>query len=110
MTLKNYYIENAHIIYDDATMPVRFETTGFTHRGSGDFTADIFDLDTKSTAESVDLVYDGSHYINHAKLTLDAVLNIDNANSKYTFKDNVVSLNQLLLEADGWVAMPGGRY
>ncbi len=107
MTLKNYYIENAHIIYDDATMPLRFETTGFTHRGSGDFTADIFDLDTKSTAESVDLVYDGSHYINHAKLTLDAVLNIDNANSKYTFKDNVVSLNQLLLEADGWVAMPG---
>ncbi|MFT4879416.1 MAG: hypothetical protein ACJAU0_002426 [Flavobacteriales bacterium] len=107
LMLENYYLENAHIIYDDATMPMRFETTGFTHRGSGDFTADLFDLDTKTIAESMDLNYDGSHYINRAKFALDAVLSIDMANAKYTFKDNVVTLNQLKLEADGWISMPG---
>lgn len=107
MKLENYYIENAHIIYDDATLPMRFETTGLTHRGSGDFTSDVFDLDTETTATTVDFTYDGSRYVNSATLFLDAVLNIDNANAKYTFKDNVIQMNQLKLEADGWVAMPG---
>jgi hypothetical protein len=38
-------------------------------------------------------------------LTLDAVLGIDLANGKYTFKENKALVNQLPLEFDGFIQL-----
>ncbi len=107
MNLKAYSLTDAVIFYDDATFPMKLEIEGMNHSGSGDFTEAIFTLVTKTSAERVDVVYDGIRYIKNSKIELDAELEIDNSTSTYTFKDNLAVINRLPLKADGWVAMPG---
>lgn len=107
MKLKRYFITNSNISYDDATFPMTLTIKNLNHEGSGNFTDDLFLLSTNTTASALDVVYDGVRYIREAKTSLKADFEIDNANSKYTFKDNEVGLNELALKADGWVAMPG---
>ncbi len=106
MKLRAYAINNATIRYDDATYPMRLEIDQLNHSGKGDFTLDLFTLTTQTTLERLDVVYDGVRYIRNAKADLKADLEIDNTASRYTFKDNVLLLNQLPLRADGWVLMP----
>jgi hypothetical protein len=107
MKLKRYFVTNSNISYDDATFPMTLSIKELNHEGSGDFTDDLFLLSTNTTATALDVVYDGVRYIREAKTSLKADFEIDNANSKYTFKDNEIDLNELALKADGWVAMPG---
>jgi len=107
MKLKRYFVTNSNISYDDATFPMTLSIKELNHEGSGDFTDDLFLLSTNTTATALDVVYDGVRYIREAKTSLKADFEIDNANSKYTFKDNEIGLNELALKADGWVAMPG---
>lgn len=107
LQLNKYWVNDAHISYHDATFPMALEIEGMNHSGNGDFTQDIFTLVTTTHADRFDLVYDGIRYIRDAKTDLDAEIEIDNRTSTYTFRDNSVVLNQLPLEADGYIAMPG---
>ena len=106
MKLKAYSLNNASIVYDDATFPMRMEIEGMNHSGSGDFTLDVFTLSTATQIERIDVVYDGIRYLRDARADLQADLEIDNAQAKYTFKDNALVVNRFPLKADGWVAMP----
>lgn len=107
MKLEAYSFNNATIVYDDATFPMRLEIEGMNHSGTGDFTLDVFTLSTRTEAERINVVYDGVRYLMDARTELDADLEIDNAQSKYTFKENSLLVNRFPLKADGWVAMPG---
>lgn len=106
MKLKEYYIENGVIKYDDKTMPYYMEINGLDHNGSGDFTESIFTLYTTTHIDSMTVNYDGSTYLN--KVTSDIALDIemDLDNMKFTFSNNEIKLNELILGAEGWVAMP----
>lgn len=107
MNLKAYSLTDAAIFYNDATFPMKLEIEGMNHSGSGDFTEAIFTMVTKTSAERVDVVYDGIRYVKNSKIELDAELEINNSTSTYTFKDNSAVINRLPLKADGWIAMPG---
>ena len=49
----------------------------------------------------------GIAYLSKANVDLDAIFNIDNAQSKYTLKDNELQVNALKLNADGYVQLQG---
>ena len=70
------------------------------HSGSGDFTNNILDLDTKTTAK-ISMSMDKMNYMSNVKVSLEAVLGIDMDKSKYTFKQNKAKINDLALEFDG---------
>lgn len=106
LELTAYTIENGSISYVDHMLPMNIQVVDLDHEGSGNFSDVLFTLATNTTIEKLDLVYDGSRYINSAPLDLKADLEIDNANSKYTFKENELKINELTLQADGYVAMP----
>lgn len=106
MALEAYTISNGSLVYDDLTYPMHLAISGLNHSGSGNFTDLLFTLQTTTTAERFDLVYDGIRYVRDAKVDLSATFEIDNEASKYTFKENVLLLNKLPIEADGFVAMP----
>jgi len=105
--LREYAIEDGHVIYDDASLPYFMELAGLDHSGSGDFTQDLFTLKTTTHADSVNVVFDGVKYLRNAKADITADLDMDMANMKFTFKDNEATVNQLVLGFDGWLAMPG---
>jgi len=107
VSVQEYYIESANVVYDDRQGGTFAELKNFTHRGNGDFTQDIFLLKTITTADAVTAVSGGVKYLNRVKLDLKFDLDMDLPNSKYTFNENSLQLNQLFLGFDGWVAMPG---
>lgn len=106
IALQNYSLENVNITYDDQLYDFFMEMKGFNHIGKGDFTMDVFLLETQSEMEAFTMKYEGLAYLNKTKVDLDMDLEMDLTNFKFTFKDNELLLNQLTLVFDGWLAMP----
>lgn len=104
LKIQNYKIENFTFRYIDQGSKIRMVIDSLNHEGTGDFTNSKLDLTTKSTAK-VSLDMDKVNYMKNISLTLDAVLGIDLAQSKYTFKENKALINQLPLEFDGFIQM-----
>ncbi len=104
--LKHYEIKNGRLVYHDQTMAFYMSLTGLDHEGKGDFTQDLFELNTHTEAKSTNLSYEGIPYISRAKTVIEAKLSMDMKNSKYTFLENKIKLNELDLGLNGWVAMP----
>ena len=107
MKLKEYFIKNGKINYDDRTMPMIMKFEGLNHEGTGDFTQDLFKLVTTTHADKATFWFDGITYLNEVKTDLQADIDMDMKNSKYTLAGNSIKLNALELGAQGWVAMPG---
>jgi len=103
--INHWQISNAHIIYDDATIPFKMELKGLQHSGSGDFTQDVFDLNTNTVADSVTVIFDGTEYVTKKKVTADAIIAISNNYSTYTFKDNDIKVNDFGLGFDGFLTL-----
>lgn len=106
MALSKYEITNTDIRYNDEQGGMDVLVSKLNHTGKGDFTADIYDLDTKTDIESLTFNYGGVSYLNKVKTTLKAIININMPESKYTLKDNELSLNDLKLLFNGNMVMP----
>ena len=104
--IERWEIINGYFIYDDASIPVSAEIRGLNHSGSGDFTLTVFDLDTHTTFDTINVEFDGTTYLKNKMISLDAVLNMDLDAFKFTFKENEVRVNDFKLGFDGWFAMP----
>lgn len=102
MNLQKYQIKNGYLFYKDESAGISTEIADFDHEGSGDFTADIFTLKTKTKADNAGFIYTSIPYLNNAKAEIDADIQIDNTNSKYTFTTKSVKLNNLNLNAEGF--------
>lgn len=102
LSLKKYTIRDGYISYVDIPGDMSSEIAHLDHSGSGDFTADIFTLKTKTSAESVSFTYTKIPYLVNAKTSLDAAIQVDNKNNKYTFKTDDIALNELRLSSEGF--------
>ena len=104
--LREYWIEGGRIIYDDLSLPYFMDLAGVDHKGSGDFTQDLFTLRTTTHADTVNVLFDGIQYLKNVTADVKADLDMDMPNMKFTFKDNEATINELVLGFDGWLAMP----
>lgn len=102
MNLQSYRINNAWIKYDDAAGNMSTEISGLNHTGSGDFTAELFTLTTKTTADAVSFSYGNVPYLSKTKASIDADIQVDNKTNKYTFTAGKVALNELKLNTEGF--------
>jgi hypothetical protein len=107
IALKKYAIKNANIIYDDAVGNMHAEVLGFSHEGDGDFTQDVFTLNTQTIIEVLNFKMDGINYAKKMNIDFKVDMEIDNLNEKYTFKENSFRMNQLVLGLNGWLAFKG---
>lgn len=104
LALKHYQIENTKITYTDLSSKMQFIIDEFNHEGQGNLTANILDLNTKSTAK-ISFVMDGTSFLNQVQLSLDALIGMDMDQQIYTFKENKALINQLPLQFDGKVQL-----
>lgn len=102
MNLHHYAIKKAYIKYDDASSGMSTELINLTHEGSGDFTADLFTLQTNTKADAVTFIYGGIPYLNKIQPGIDLNVQIDTKNSKYTWKTDEIALNGLKLATEGF--------
>ncbi len=106
LKLKEYSIEDGTIKYYDQSMPMLLKIFGLQHQGSGDFTQDNFKFITNTQSDSLTFWFDNITYINEAKTVIRLDLEMDMKNMKFTLSNNEIKLNELLLGAQGWIAMP----
>lgn len=104
LKIKEYEVENFRFKLTDEASNMRMALDSINHSGTGDFTNDVLDLDTKTTA-TVTLDMDKMNYMKNVRLSLDAILGIDLNQSKYTFKENKAKINELPLEFDGFIQL-----
>ncbi len=105
-SLKKYTIDKGTIVYDDQSLGFHVEMNDFNHSGSGDFTQDLFTFSTKSEIATLTMSYGGVTYLSKVKTSLIADLEMDMVKSKYTFKKNELTLNELAMGFDGYLLMP----
>lgn len=104
LSISHYEINNTSLTYFDETSQMKLQLTEFNHVGDGNFEAQIFDLNTHTdTRISFDM--EGTNYMNNHFLQLDATLGIDLEQKKFSFLENEVLLNQLILQFDGFVQL-----
>ncbi|MCB4799923.1 AsmA-like C-terminal region-containing protein [Neotamlana laminarinivorans] len=102
--IQDYSINNSAITYIDEATSTKLFLTELNHEGHGTFSAESSELNTK-TQTNVSFSLDSTEYLNNNIIKLDAIIGLDLANSKYTFKDNKGYINQLPIEFDGYVQL-----
>jgi hypothetical protein len=102
MTLKHYEINDGYILYKDESSNMSAEISGLDHEGSGDFTADVFTLATKTKADAVNFTYEAIPYLVNARTDIDADIKIETGTSTYTFQTDDIIINNLKLSAGGF--------
>jgi hypothetical protein len=104
LALEAYKITDSRIYYLDDKAKIFLKLDQFNHEGTGDLTADNTVLTTQTTT-NVSYEMGGTRYFNNTKTTLQADLDLDLKNQKYTFKQNELRINQLPLNFDGFVQL-----
>ena len=106
IALNSYTLKNSSIVYDDKSLTFYTALKNVNHSGKGDFTQDLFTLLTKTEADELTVGYGGVNYLNKVKVDADAAIDMNLKDFVFTFKDNVIHLNDLLINFAGMVAMP----
>jgi len=81
LKIKNYEVENFKFKFTNEATKIKMVLDSINHSGSGDFTNNILDLDTKTTAK-ISMSMDKMNYMNNVTISLDAILGIDMKKSK----------------------------
>jgi hypothetical protein len=106
VALNKYVIEKGNVKYDDASLGLVMELNNLNHSGKGDFSQDLFTLNTKSDIEKLSVKYNGIPYLKQVRLEAELPIEIDRKQMKFSFAENKIKLNELILSLVGSLAMP----
>ena len=103
LNLEQYEIENGYIYYSDAVGNMQAEIEDLDHKGSGNFSDEIFTLSTSTKAGNASFSYANIPYLVKAKTGIDADIEINNGTAKYTLTNASFAVNELKLVANGFL-------
>lgn len=101
LKLDKYEINNTNISYVNDVNNTTAVINNLNHIGKGNFTNDIFALNTATSAEKVDVSYGGIKYLNNATIKLDATIDVNNKSKIYAFDSKDIWVNDLQLNTKG---------
>lgn len=104
--LKQVTVDNLNIIYDDRQSQMYAHVVGFNATCSGDMAADNTILALQGAIDGLSFKMEGVPLLSKARIEADLDIDADFVNSKYTLKENTLSLNAIQAAIDGWVTMP----
>lgn len=102
--LHYYGLHNASLSYHNKDTDLKVELSNLNHDGSGNFSSQIMHLDTQTHADLF-FEHQGITYLEHSRVALDAIFEIDLAHQKYSFQKNEFKINDLPLEFEGFVQL-----
>ncbi len=100
--IQDYQIKNSAFTYIDEGSEILVHVTELNHEGHGTFSAETSELNTTSQA-NVSISMDSTNYLSNNPIKLNALIDLDLENSKYTFNDNKGFINDLPLEFQGYI-------
>ncbi len=99
-------ISNSSMIYEDKSLNFYTDLRDLNLDGRGDFTLDIYDLKGLLSGTIHSMIYEDVNYLSNKKVLADAVVNINMPEFKFTFKENLIKVNDFGFIFDGFIAMP----
>ena len=93
--IEQIIIEKSHLVYDDASIPMQIEANDFDYKGSGDFTKNVFDLQSHTDIGWVDFTYNKQNYVVKKHVSADLVTSINTKSLAFEFRKNNLLINQL---------------
>lgn len=100
--IEDYTITNSAFEYIDEASKIDLQLSELNHSGNAIFTETVSELDTETDAK-VSFTLDDTKYLNNNTVALDALIDLDLKENKYTFKDNKALVNNLPLAFKGYV-------
>jgi hypothetical protein len=104
LNLNHYEINSSRVNYLDESGNIFLRLKDFNHSGDGDFTESVFTLKTH-TDSKISFDFDGTNYLKDNSIVLDADLEMDLDNMKFSFLENEALVNQLPLQFEGFVQL-----
>lgn len=107
LSLKEYSINNASIVYDDRAYNMFAKIDSLNHTGKGDLTADIIDFETSTNMSKMSYRMDGIDYLTEVRTDAKVNLKMEftDESSKFTLQENNIKLNAVDLAVDGYYQM-----
>ena len=104
LALTKYDIIDTDIHYFDEKSGIFLSLSDIQHIGKGDFAMAKSELDTQTKAIA-SFAMDGTEYLSNQRIALDAIIEMDLDNMKFSFLENQAKVNELPLTFDGYVQM-----
>lgn len=104
--IESWSITDGYLKYNDEAMDFNMVLYGLEHRGSGNITMEEYDLKTYSDVKRAFASYEGVSYLSGQSLFADATININMPDFRFTFRENVIRVNDFPVSFDGFLAMP----
>ena len=107
LSVRDFRLTDAVIRYEDDSTGMELRTAPLSLRLSGDMSAESTQLDLDLLAGGVDFTQGGVPLLHDAELALDAEIDTDLAEGRFTFSRNTLRLNAIEMRLDGWVQQVG---
>ena len=105
ISLRQLSVREGSVRFDNRQSDLAAALSGLDLALDGDFTQDRFDLSTRVRASDVAIRFAGVQYIDGAALALDTDVGADMRNKRFTFDDDQLRLNDLVLAFSGSVGL-----
>ncbi|MBQ0117521.1 MAG: AsmA family protein [Flavobacterium sp.] len=86
-------LSNANIAYQDLTTALFVNLKKVNYTGSGNLSADIFQLQSLLEMQSMDVIFDKVHYIQQKPFKGDIITKVDSKSLKFSFEKNDIKIN-----------------
>ena len=100
--IENYELNNSAFTYINESSNTNLYATEVNHNGKGIFSGEQSELNTNTEAR-ISMSIDSTEYLSNNVIKLDALIDLDLEQEKYTFKENKGFINALPLEFEGYV-------
>ena len=102
--LQKLSVDNLSVVYDDRQGGVFADLSSLEADCSGDFGSDRTVVDLKMETPSLTCRTGGIPLLNKVSLEADMDVDADLAGGKFTLRENMLRLNAIQLNLDGWLA------
>lgn len=105
LSLKDFRLDEVNLVYDDREGDMYVYLKNLSHRLSGDFSADVVDMSTKTEIEEMTVSMGSTDFLRRTEVEADVDMVFNTAQSTIKLTDNTIRLNGLELNAEGMVTM-----
>ena len=103
--LQKFQIKDARIKYSDETSNMTASIDNLNFLVKGDLGMDYSDITINTSIDAISVKMDGIRYMKNASFGFDATIGADMENMIFTFKDNLLSLNDIAIGFEGVIEM-----
>ena len=105
LQLKDVEIEDGNIAYNDQSMGFEMVSGGSNLMLQGDFANNIFVMNTQLSSKNLNMSYGGMTLVSKSILDVNTNIDVDLNKMRFAIKDIAVKMNELPLDAKGWLQM-----